>query len=107
MSFFAELKRRNVLRVGAAYIVTAWLVIQVVETIFPAFGFGDVAVRYVTIAETARQEGRSEAIIESLHRGSALGGYFLPATGTERLGDAAQPDDDRPGSIVTKGVRLN
>jgi len=50
MSFFAELKRRNVLRVGAAYIVTAWLVIQVVETIFPAFGFGDAAVRYVTIA---------------------------------------------------------
>ena len=50
MNFFAELKRRNVLRVGAAYIVTAWLVIQVVETIFPAFGFGDAAVRYVTIA---------------------------------------------------------
>ncbi len=30
--------------------VTAWLVIQVVETILPAFGFGDVAVRFVTIA---------------------------------------------------------
>jgi TolB-like protein/Tfp pilus assembly protein PilF len=49
MSFFAELKRRNVLRVGAAYLVAAWLVIQVVETIFPAFGFGDVAVRNTTI----------------------------------------------------------
>ena len=49
MSFFAELKRRNVLRVGAAYVVAAWLVIQVVETILPAFGFGDVAVRYTTI----------------------------------------------------------
>ena len=45
MSFFAELKRRNVLRVAAAYIVTAWLAIQVVETIFPAFGFSDAAVR--------------------------------------------------------------
>lgn len=50
MSFFNELKRRNVLRVGAAYIVVAWLVIQVVDTILPAFGFGDVAVRLVTIA---------------------------------------------------------
>jgi TolB-like protein len=50
VSFLNELKRRNVLRVGAAYIVTAWLVIQVVETIFPAFGFGDAAIRYVTIA---------------------------------------------------------
>jgi adenylate cyclase len=49
MTFFAELKRRNVIRVGAAYVVVAWLVIQVVETIFPAFGFGDVAVRYTTI----------------------------------------------------------
>ena len=31
MTFFAELKRRNVIRVGAAYVVVAWLVIQVVE----------------------------------------------------------------------------
>lgn len=29
MSFFTELKRRNVFRVGAAYVVVAWLVIQV------------------------------------------------------------------------------
>ena len=49
MTLFAELKRRNVIRVGAAYVVVAWLVIQVVETIFPSFGFGDVAVRYTTI----------------------------------------------------------
>jgi len=49
MSFFNELKRRNVIRVAAGYIVLAWLVVQVVETIFPAFGFGDEAVRYVVI----------------------------------------------------------
>jgi TolB-like protein/Tfp pilus assembly protein PilF len=49
MSLFSELKRRNVIRVGGAYVVTAWLVIQVVETIFPAFGFGDSAVRIATI----------------------------------------------------------
>ena len=52
MSLFAELKRRNVLRVAVAYVVAAWLVIQVVETIFPAFGFGDAAVRVVTIVFT-------------------------------------------------------
>jgi hypothetical protein len=40
MSLYNELKRRNVIRVGVAYIVAAWLVIQVVETIFPAFGKG-------------------------------------------------------------------
>jgi TolB-like protein/Flp pilus assembly protein TadD len=49
LSFLNELKQRNVLRVAAAYVVAAWLVIQVVETIFPAFGFGDAAVRIATI----------------------------------------------------------
>ncbi|NNK38454.1 MAG: hypothetical protein HKP03_08225, partial [Xanthomonadales bacterium] len=49
MSLFAELKRRNVIRVATAYVVAAWLIIQVVETIFPAFGFGDTAVRLVVI----------------------------------------------------------
>jgi TolB-like protein/Flp pilus assembly protein TadD len=49
LSLFNELKRRNVLRVGAAYSVSAWLVIQVVATIFPAFGFSEAAIRIVTI----------------------------------------------------------
>ncbi len=47
MSFFSELKRRNVLRVGAAYIVTGWLVVQVVETLFPIYGLSDGAIRLV------------------------------------------------------------
>ena len=49
MSIVRELGRRNVFRVAIAYIVAAWLIIQVVETILPAFGFGDPAVRIVTI----------------------------------------------------------
>jgi len=47
MSFFAELKRRNVLRTGAAYVVAAWLVIQAAETIFPVYGLSDAAIRLV------------------------------------------------------------
>jgi len=49
MLFFDELKRRNVLRVGAAYVVSAWLLIQISETIFPLFGFGDAPARLVVI----------------------------------------------------------
>src|SRR5210317_2547555 len=49
MSIFNELKRRNVIRVGAAYIVSSWLLIQVAETIFPLFGFGDTPARLVVI----------------------------------------------------------
>ena len=45
MSLYHELKRRNVFRVGAAYIVAAWLIIQVAETIFPLYGFGDMPAR--------------------------------------------------------------
>lgn len=49
MSLLAELKRRNVLRAAAAYIAVAWLVIQVVETLFPMFGFSEGAARTVVI----------------------------------------------------------
>jgi len=49
MSLYYELKRRNVLRVAAAYIVTSWLLIQVVETIFPLFGYGDTPARLAVI----------------------------------------------------------
>jgi len=40
-----ELKRRNVLRIAAAYLVVAWLLIYVVETIFPLFGFDETPAR--------------------------------------------------------------
>lgn len=37
MSFFAELKRRNVFKVGAAYVIVSWLLIQVVSIVVPSF----------------------------------------------------------------------
>ncbi len=50
MALLSELKRRNVFRVGTAYLVTAWLVVQVVETVFPVYGLSQNAVRYVFTA---------------------------------------------------------
>ncbi|MCH7895148.1 MAG: hypothetical protein IH907_11645 [Proteobacteria bacterium] len=35
--FIQELRRRNVFRVAAVYVVTAWLVMQIADTMFPAF----------------------------------------------------------------------
>jgi len=52
LSFLKELKRRNVLRIGAAYVVGSWLLIQVAETIFPLFGYGDTPARMVVIVLT-------------------------------------------------------
>lgn len=37
-TFFEELKRRNVVRIGIAYLVFAWLIVQVGELILGAFG---------------------------------------------------------------------
>ena len=37
MSLIAELKRRNVFRVGVAYAIVGWLLIQVAETVLPIF----------------------------------------------------------------------
>ncbi|NOR20050.1 MAG: hypothetical protein GQ538_08200, partial [Xanthomonadales bacterium] len=49
MSVFNELRRRNVIRVAAAYIAVSWLAIQVVETLFPLFALSDAAARAVVI----------------------------------------------------------
>ena len=38
MSLFAELKRRNVIRMAGLYLVAAWLIVQVGETLLPVFG---------------------------------------------------------------------
>ena len=50
MSFLAELKRRNVIRVGAAYLVSAWLLIEIADILFPAFGFPRFALQLLIVA---------------------------------------------------------
>jgi adenylate cyclase len=50
VSFLSELKRRNVFRAAAAYVAVAWLVMQVAEISFPAFGLGDRALRLLILA---------------------------------------------------------
>jgi len=37
MSFFTELKRRNVIRVGIAYAVAAWVLVEVASVLLPTF----------------------------------------------------------------------
>ena len=49
MSLIAELKRRNVVRVAIAYGVVAWLLAQVADLLFGAFGAPDWALRTFVI----------------------------------------------------------
>ena len=48
-SFFSELKRRNVLRVGAFYAVGAWLLVQVATQVLPIFGVSALAQRIMVL----------------------------------------------------------
>ena len=50
MSFFSELKRRNVLRAAAFYAASAWLLVQVATQVFPFFHIAEWVVRWVVVA---------------------------------------------------------
>ncbi len=48
-SFFIELKRRRVYSVAVAYVVVAWLLIQIATQVFPFFGIPNWVVRLVVL----------------------------------------------------------
>ena len=49
MSIFNELKRRNVFKVGIAYVIVAWLVAQVLQLVFESFGTPAWAIKTVLV----------------------------------------------------------
>ena len=49
MSFFSELKKRKVYRTAAAYAVVAFVIMQIIEIVFPMFGIPDWAGRMIII----------------------------------------------------------
>ncbi|HSG07076.1 MAG TPA: tetratricopeptide repeat protein [Longimicrobiales bacterium] len=49
MSLFSELKRRNVFKVAGAYLVVAWVVIQVADVVAPQLSLPEWAPRFVTL----------------------------------------------------------
>jgi len=48
--FFDELKRRNVLRVGAAYLAASWLVVQLMDSLLPIFALSETVGRPIVVA---------------------------------------------------------
>jgi TolB-like protein/Flp pilus assembly protein TadD len=49
LSIFNELKRRNVFKVGIAYVIVAWLVAQVLQLVFESFGTPAWAIKTVLV----------------------------------------------------------
>src|SRR6201993_2754245 len=52
-SFFAELKRRNVYKVGAMYAVAGWLLVQVVTQVLPVFDVSALGQRILVLIVVA------------------------------------------------------
>ena len=50
MSFFTELKRRNVYKVAVTYAVVGWLVVQIATQVFPFLEISNGIVRWVIFA---------------------------------------------------------
>jgi TolB-like protein/Flp pilus assembly protein TadD len=50
MGFWRELQRRRVHRMAGFYVVGAWLIIQVADVFFPAWGLPDTALRFLIVA---------------------------------------------------------
>ena len=48
-SLLEELRRRNVFRVGAAYLVAAWGIIEIADTVFPYLGVSDRTITFLII----------------------------------------------------------
>ena len=48
-SLLEELKRRNVLKVMAAYAVAAFIILQLCDILFPGLGIEDAVINYVLV----------------------------------------------------------
>jgi hypothetical protein len=62
MSFLSGFKRRNVIYVGTASTVAAWLLIQAADTVFPRIGLPDSAVMPVIVYSCTGTHSVAEAM---------------------------------------------
>ncbi len=53
MSFFSELQRRHVYKVGAAYAVAGWLLVQAVTQVLPLFDISALVQRIIVLVVIA------------------------------------------------------
>jgi len=93
MTLLAELKRRNVIRVAAAYLVAAWLVVQVTEIVTGSFGAPDWVMQILIVLMAV---GLPFAVIIAW-------AYEMTPEGLKR-----EKDVDRSASITRQtGQKLN
>ena len=80
MSLIAELRRRNIFRVAAAYVVVGWLILQVGEVLAPALHrdksvWGENAELFSRTGEARMDNSRFLLHEQGLKQGQDLVGY--------------------------------
>lgn len=93
VTLFSELKRRNVIRVALFYIVAAWVVVQVAETVLPIFEVPDGVLRGLIVLLGL---GLVPALVLSWI-------YEITPDGLKGDGETATPE----GEVARTGRKLN
>ncbi len=107
-SFFAELKRRRVIRVAIGYAAAVFVVLQVADLVFPALGISEASYRLLVVVSLAgfpvvlvlawlfdltpegvrltRAEGEGSPVVARIRPWAAYGGGLLVIIGVVAVG---------------------
>jgi len=104
MSFFEELKRRKVFRVAASYAVVAFIIMQLVEILYPMFNFPQWTQQFTVIIVLL---GFPIAVILSWVFDKTPQGYIkTDASETKDIGAMNVKVDDRPFYLQKRNIFL-
>ena len=104
MSFLEELKRRKVFRVAASYAVVAFIIMQLVEILFPMFNFPQWTQQFTVIIVLL---GFPIAVILSWVFDKTPQGYIkTDASKTEDIGGMNVKVDNRPFYLQKRNLFL-
>ncbi len=97
MKFGQELRRRHVYRLAGLYIVEAWLIIQVAEMLFRAWGVPESALRYLFLALNRAMLGNYDGALQAFERAVELGwiDYYRVLNSPVWASTVASPDFQR------------
>ena len=103
-NFFEELKRRKVFRVAASYAVVAFVIMQLVEILFPMFNFPQWTQQFTVIVVLL---GFPIAVILSWVFDKTNDGYIkTDAIKTKEIGGMNVSVDDRPFYLQKRNIFL-
>ena len=78
MSLFAELKRRNVIRMAGLYLVGAWLIVQVAGSLLPVFGAPGMAFQMAEVRAWRGEKDQAFAWLDQAYAAHDGGLVRLP-----------------------------